>query len=104
VVSTTILATAYVVRRIASIPWTVIPSLDAPRVLSDGEPMERAIPADKVASAPESLFFTSFAGDVGAGAGIFARALDLRRWCITEVDGKSIGDVTVTEPSDHIET
>jgi hypothetical protein len=54
----------------------------------DGEPMERAIPADKVASALESLFFTSFAGDVGVGAGISARALDLRRWCITEVDGQ----------------
>ena len=49
----------------------------------DGEPMERAIPADKVASAPESPFFTSF---LEVGAGISAGALDLRKGRITEVD------------------
>ena len=85
-VSTTILAIAYVVCRIASIPWTVVPSLEEPRVSLDGEPMERAIPADKVASALEFLFFTRSAGDLGVGAGTSAGALDLRKWCIAEVD------------------
>jgi len=60
--------------------------------------MERAIPADKVASAPESPFLTSSVGDVGAGAGIFAGALDLRKRGITEADCqvKDDRDVTVT--------
>ena len=48
--------------------------------------MERAIPADKVTSAPGSFFFTNSAGGVEVGAGISADALDLRRLCITEVD------------------
>jgi hypothetical protein len=66
----------------------VAPSPGVPQLSLDGEPMERAIPADKVASAPGSLFFTSSAGDVEVEAGISAGALDLRRWCITEVDGQ----------------
>jgi len=45
----------------------------------DGEPMERAIPADKVASALESFFFTSSAGDLGVEGGTSAGALGLRR-------------------------
>ena len=53
--------------------------------------MERAIPADKAASAPEPPLFTSFAGDVGAGAGIFAGALDLRERGITEVESSGQG-------------
>ena len=85
-VSTTILAIAYVVCRIASIPWTVVLSPDEPRVSPDGEPMESAIPADRVVSALESLFFTRSAGDVKVGAGTSAGVLDLRKWCITEVD------------------
>jgi hypothetical protein len=52
------------------------------------EPMERAIPADKVASALESLFFTSSDGGVEVEVGISAGALALRRWCITEVNGQ----------------
>ena len=54
-------------------------SLDVPWVLLDGETMERAIPADKVASAPESLFLTGSAEDAEFEAGISAGALDLRR-------------------------
>ena len=84
--STAILTAAYVVCRSAPVPRTVVPSLNVPRVSSDGEPMERAIPADKVASALESLFFTSSAGDVEVWAGISASALDSRKWRITEVD------------------
>jgi len=79
VVSTTILAIAYAVCRIASVPWTVVPSLDVPRVSLDGEPMGRAIPADKVASALGSFFFTSSAEDPGVEAGVSAGALDLRK-------------------------
>ena len=63
-VSTTILAIAYAVCRIASILWTVVPSLDVPHVSLDEEPMGRAIPADKVASALGSFFLTSSAGDM----------------------------------------
>jgi hypothetical protein len=66
----------------------VVPSLDVPQISSAAEPMERAIPADKVASALESLFFTSSDGGVEVEAGISAGALDLRKWCITEVDGQ----------------
>jgi len=88
VVSTTILAIPYAVCRIASILWTVVPSPDVPRVSLDGEPMGRAIPADKVASALGSFILTSSAEDPGVGAGISAGAPDLRKWCITEVDGQ----------------
>ena len=87
-VSTTILAIAYAVCRIASIPWTVVPPSDVSRVSSDGEPMGRAIPADKVASALESFFLTSSAGDPGVGAGTSAGALDLRKRRITQMDGQ----------------
>jgi len=86
VISTAILTAAYVVCRTASIPWTVVSSLGVPRVSLDGEPMGRAIPADKVASALGSFFFTSSAEDLEAVAGISAGALDLRKWCMTEVD------------------
>ena len=48
--------------------------------------MESAIPADKVASALESLFFTRSTGDLEVEGGVSAGALDLRRLCITEVD------------------
>ena len=50
--------------------------------------MGRAIPADKVASARVSFFFTSSAEDLGVGAGISASALDLRKRRITKVDGQ----------------
>ena len=81
VISTAILTAAYVVFRTAPVPRTVVPSLDVPRVSLDAEPMERAIPADKVASAPGSLFFTSSFGDVEieVEAGLSDGALDLRR-------------------------
>ena len=85
-ISTAILTAEYVVFRIASVPRTVVVSLDVPPVLSVVEPMERAIPADKVASAPESPLFTSSAGDVEVGAGVSAGALDLRKRRMTEVD------------------
>ena len=60
--------------------------------------MERAIPADKVASAPESPLSTSSVGDLETGAEIFAGALDLRKRGIAEADCqvKIDRDVAVT--------
>ena len=78
-VSTTILAIAYVVCRIASVPWAVVSSLDVPRVPLDGEPMGSAVLVDKVASALGSFFLTSFAEDLEAVAGTSAGALYLRK-------------------------
>ena len=78
-ISTAILTAAYVVCRTASVPWTVVSSLGVPQVSLDGEPMGRAIPADKVASALESFFLTSSAEDLGVEAGVSADALDLRK-------------------------
>ena len=63
--------------------------------------MERAIPADKVVSAPESPLFTSSVGDLETEAEIFAGALDLRKRGIAEADCqvKIDRDVTVTASS-----
>jgi hypothetical protein len=82
-VSTAILAAAYAVLQPESLPRLAFSSMDVPRVLLSGEPMERAMEADERASALDFLleasFRTTFVGNAGIEAGISPDDLDLRR-------------------------
>jgi hypothetical protein len=89
-VSTAILAAAYAVLQPESLPRLVLPSMNVPRVLLGGEPMERAMEADERASALDFLldasFRTTFVGNAGIEAEISPDDLDLRRKRITRID------------------